>query len=60
MCRTTFLVQGSKYEERAEKCEAMGGEVQGFGEFMSCPDIDEEGYRFYWRIDSNGEWYKQR
>ena len=27
---------------------------------LHCEDYDEDGFRFYWNVNKDGEWYKLR
>ncbi len=55
------IAEGETYKKLfKEKCLEVGGEIIKTGLMTNCIDIDEEGYRFYWRMDQEGRMYKER
>jgi hypothetical protein len=47
------------------ECEEIGGTVERSDEFLTpfsfeCVDYDEDGFKFYWHKNKDGEFYKTR
>lgn len=55
----------AKTNETKIECEDIGGIVERDDEFLTpfsfeCVDYDEDGFKFYWHKNENGEFYKTR
>lgn len=52
------------YEQDKSNCiNNLEGRItndMGSGLGFTCYDTDEDGYRFYWKEDLKGNWYKER
>lgn len=48
-------------DEVRQECEKLNGTFEpSVLSSGSCYGIDDEGYRFYWHKDRNGEYYKSK
>ena len=60
---SSFFVSSTDYPLQKEACIEHGGEIHNDRGPMlgfQCRGYDEEGYIYYWKVDKNGRWYKQK